>query len=138
MNLRSTPGVVANVEHPVGADGQLPDGEGVYNFSNVSMPDDSPHKPSWRHRTEFQLPTDYAGKVLWLHFDGVNYRANIWLNGVLVANATEVAGTFRRFEFDVTGIVVPDRGNYLAVEVFAPTTADLAFSFVDYNMEENK
>lgn len=130
MNLRSTPGIV---EYPIGADSALPDCGGVYNFSNVPMPDDSPYRSSWWYRTEFQLPSDWEGKFLWLHFDGINYRANIWLNTILVAASSEVAGTFRRFEFDITDIATPGGANCLAVEVLAPTPTDLALSFVDYN-----
>ena len=34
-----------------------------------------------------------------LHLDGINYEANIWLNGKLVARRDQVIGMFRRFEF---------------------------------------
>ncbi len=45
------------------------------------MPEDSPFKPSWWYRTEFAVPAGLAGRTLWLHFDGINYRANVWVNG---------------------------------------------------------
>src|SRR5258708_25602881 len=71
-------------------------------FANQPMPDDSPFRCSWWFRTEFQTPASLHDATTWLHFDGINYRANVWLNGQKIADAQETAGTFRRFEFDVS------------------------------------
>lgn len=87
MNLRSMPGV----SYPIGQ-----------NFSNVNMPADSPFRVSWWYRTEFTLPKVGKGQHLWLHFDGINYRANVWLNGRQIAKSDELVGTWRLFEFDIT------------------------------------
>jgi len=35
-----------------------------------------------------------AQKISWLDFLGINYRANVWLNGKKIADAKDVAGTF--------------------------------------------
>jgi len=56
------------------------------------MPEDSPFRPSWWYRTAFEIPTEYAGTKLVLHFDGINYQANIWLNGHQIADDDEVIG----------------------------------------------
>ncbi len=42
------------------------------------------------------------GKRLWLNFDAINYKANIWLNGKQIGSADQVAGMYRMFEFDIT------------------------------------
>jgi exo-1,4-beta-D-glucosaminidase len=118
MNLRAMPGC----SYPVGA-----------NFANLPMPDDSPFRNSWWYRTEFQLPAADAGRRLWLHFDGINYSANVWLNGHKLADANNVAGAFRRYEFDITDAALPGRTNALAVEVFPPKPDDLALTWVDWN-----
>ncbi len=118
MNLRKFPGV----SYPIGA-----------NFSNLTMPPDSPYLVSWWYRKSFVVPADYRGKALWLNFRGINYRANIWLNGKQIANSNEVAGAWRTYEFNVTGAAKPGAENALAVEVFAPTETDLAITFVDWN-----
>jgi len=60
------------------------------------MPADSPFAVPWWYRTEFEVPPDLTGRHLWLNFDGINYRANIWLNGHRVARADETAGAYRR------------------------------------------
>jgi len=66
------------------------------------------------------VPAEYAGKHLTLHFDGINYRANVWLNGKQIADSNTLVGMFRRFEFDVTGKVRAGAKNALAVEVTGP------------------
>jgi exo-1,4-beta-D-glucosaminidase len=118
MNLRSIPGT----SYPIGQ-----------NFSNLPMPPDSPFRVSWWYRTEFKLPADYQGKTLWLHLDGINFRANVWLNGHQIATSDQIAGAYRIFELDVTAAAKPGGTNALAVEVFPPQPNDLAITFVDWN-----
>src|SRR2546423_539377 len=102
-------------------------------FANQPMPEDSPFRCSWWYRTEFPLPADFSGKNAWLHLDGINYRANIWINGQKIADSTEVAGTFRIFEFDASKFLHPGKRNALALEVLAPQEHDLALTWVDWN-----
>jgi len=118
MNLRSIPGTTYGIG---------------LNFSNVAMPEGSPFARSWWYRTEFRIPADYKGKTIWLAFDGINFRANVWLNGQLVASADKMAGAWRLFEFDVTAAAKIDGANGLAIEVSPPRPHDLAITFVDWN-----
>jgi len=117
MNLRAIPGT----SYPIGR-----------VFSRLPMPADSPYRCSWWYRTEFTAP-GAKGRVFNLHFAGINYRANVWLNGRQVAGAAEVAGAYRTYEFDVSKTLRPGAVNALAVEVFAPTEKDLAVNWVDWN-----
>jgi exo-1,4-beta-D-glucosaminidase len=117
MNLRQYPGV----SYPIG-----------FNFSNIPMPPDSPYACSWWFRKEFTLPHEYAGKIVWLNFRGINYRANIFFNGKQIANSNEVAGAWRTYEFNVTS-AVKQGPNVIAVQVWAPTENSLAINFVDWN-----
>ncbi len=103
------------------------------NFSKVPMPPDSPFRVSWWYRRVFRIPPGMAGKVLWLHLNGVNYRANVWLNGQQVAGADEVAGEFRLYEFEITRHVHARGPNCLAIEVFPPEPDSLAITWVDWN-----
>ena len=116
-NLRQYPGV----NYPIG-----------FNFSNIPMPPDSPYAVSWWYRKEFTLPPAYAGKTVWLNFRGINYRANIFLNGKQIANSNDVAGAWRTYEFNIASSVKPGT-NVLAVQVWAPTENNLAITFVDWN-----
>ena len=88
---------------------------------------------SWWYRTEFELPQECENKTIWIHFDGVNYKANIWLNGQQIADTTEVQGTYRLFEFDITDYATFGGNNCMATEVFAPTDHDLGYTWVDWN-----
>jgi exo-1,4-beta-D-glucosaminidase len=117
MNLRRYPGL----SYPIGA-----------NFSNLPMPPDSPYAVSWWYRKEFTLPKDFAGKTVWLNFRGINYRGNIWLNGKQIANSDQVAGAWRTYEFNVTSAVKAG-ANVVAAQIWAPTDASLAITFVDWN-----
>jgi exo-1,4-beta-D-glucosaminidase len=80
----------------------------------------SPFRVPWWYRTTFRLPSTYRGRNLVLHFDGINYQANMWLNGRKIADADHVIGMFRRFEFDITQHVRFGEDNALAVETIAP------------------
>jgi exo-1,4-beta-D-glucosaminidase len=117
-NLRQFPGVT----YPIGG-----------NFSNIAMQPDSPYAVSWWYRKQFAAPASYAGKTVWLNFKGINYRANVWLNGKQIANSDDIGGAWRTYEFNITAAVKPGRENVLAVQVFAPTENDLAITFVDWN-----
>jgi exo-1,4-beta-D-glucosaminidase len=117
MNMRSIPGVSYNI-------GQ--------NFSNLPMPEDSPFRVPWWFRKEFQFEKK-PGEVAWLQFDGINFRANIWLNGKRLADSKQVAGAYRTYEFNVTDFLSQGQTNALAVEIFAPEPTDLAITWVDWN-----
>jgi exo-1,4-beta-D-glucosaminidase len=118
MNLRQFPGVT----YPIGG-----------NFSNIAMRPDSPYAVSWWYRKEFTVTAAFSGRTVWLNFKGINYRANVFLNGKQIANSDNTAGAWRTYEFNVTEAVKPGGDNVLAVQVFAPTENDLAITFVDWN-----
>ena len=86
---------------------------------------------SWWYRTTFSSHPSPLTPHLLLSFDGICYRANIWLNGHLVAGKDEVAGTYRQFTFDVTPYVREQ--NVLAVEVFRAQPGEPNIGFVDWN-----
>jgi len=118
VNLRNFPGET----YPVGK-----------NFANLPMPADSPYACGWWYRKEFTIPAADRGRTLWLHFGGINYRADIWLNGKKIADKADVAGAYRTYDFDITANAVAGKPNVLAVETFAPTEKDLGINWVDWN-----
>lgn len=77
MNMRKLPGG----DYKIGA-----------TFSRLPMPEDSPYRCAWWYRKQVQIPAASRGKITWLHFGGINYRANVWVNGQLVANDQQIAG----------------------------------------------
>ncbi|HET6933100.1 MAG TPA: beta galactosidase jelly roll domain-containing protein [Candidatus Acidoferrum sp.] len=129
------------------ADKTLPDpnyGENLKSFpggfndnkhqaANLDMPAGSPFRCSHWFRTEFAAPAAYANRAVWLHFLGINYRANIWLNGKQLADRSEVAGAYRAYEFSIGSLLHREGKNALAVEIFAPEKNDLGLTWVDWN-----
>ncbi len=118
MNLRMVPGC----NYPIGT-----------NFSNRPMPPDSPFAVSWWYRKTFSLPAEFNGSNIWLHFDGINFRANVWLNGQQIASSENIAGTFRVHELNITKAARIGSLNTLAVEVFPALPDDLGWTWVDWN-----
>ena len=116
MNLKSLPGM-----------NYSPDSF----FAKQSMPGGSPFRCSWWFRSEFRAAG--GGQRKWLHFDGINYRANIWLNGRKIGDSKDIAGMMRAFEFDVSDMLAERKPNVLAVEVYAPDKTDLGMTWVDWN-----
>jgi exo-1,4-beta-D-glucosaminidase len=102
-------------------------------FALQDMPEGSPFRCSWWWRTEFAVKPPFSSEHFWLHFPGINYRANVWVNGKKIADAKDVAGTFRIFEFDVTSALNANGQNAVALEIFAPEKNDLGITWVDWN-----
>jgi exo-1,4-beta-D-glucosaminidase len=118
-NLRKIPGT----SYPIG-----------HNFSNLPMPADSPYACGWWYRLEFAAPVLPAkDHRLWLHFGGINYRGEVWVNGHRIADSSSVAGAYRTYDFDVTDAALPGKSNVLAVKITAPTEKDLGINWVDWN-----
>jgi exo-1,4-beta-D-glucosaminidase len=110
--------------------------DGVYSDSfvgkNLVGIQKEPFQGSWWYRTEFNSGKTRDGVYTRLQFDGLNYRANIWLNGRQIAGKDAVFGVWRVFDFDVTP-ALKDGVNALAVEVFPPEPLDFAMGFADWN-----
>ncbi|MFH1716344.1 MAG: glycoside hydrolase family 2 TIM barrel-domain containing protein [Planctomycetota bacterium] len=109
--------------------GEYPDPYFGANLKNIPR---GRFKQPWWYRKAFELTNvDLNGDLL-LEFDGINYAANIWLNGEQLADAVRVRGAFRRFQFDISRLV--RKGcNVLALEVVPPRPGDFSTGFVDWN-----
>ena len=117
MNMRQIPGE----SYPVGK-----------NFIRMPMPPDSPYRCGWWYRTEFKAPAAAAGgSRFFLHFDGINYSADVWVNGKKIAGAKQLVGTYRIYDLDVTKELVAGKTNVLAVETFAPDEHGLGVNWMD-------
>jgi exo-1,4-beta-D-glucosaminidase len=118
-NLRKIPGTT----YPVG-----------HNFSNIAMSPDSPYACAWWYRKQFDAPALFSkDNRLWLHFGGINYRGELWINGKRVADSTQIAGAYRTYDFDITDDITPGKPNVIAVKTTAPTEKDLGINWVDWN-----
>jgi len=66
-------------------------------------------------RTEFTVPKFFKGKIVWLQLDGINYRAEVWVNGNLLST---IKGMFMQDYIDVTDFVKIGGDNALAIKVY--------------------
>ena len=107
-------------------------GPRAQNFSNFPMREDAPFAVPWWFCKEFQL-SGTEGPVLRLRFDGINYRANAWLNGQRIGDSQELQGTYCVHELEVSRALNRRGRNALALEVYPPTPADLGNTWVDWN-----
>ena len=75
------------------------------------IPESLVHTSYW-YRTVVRIPGAYTNRHVWLNFDGINYSAEVWVNGTQVGT---MRGAFVRGIFDVTAQVKP--GQLAAVAV---------------------
>ena len=91
--------------------GALPDPN--YSDNQLQISDSFFHADFW-YRNEFDTPSSYSGKRVWLNFDGVNWKADVYLNG---ASLGRIEGAFTRARFDVTDLLAQGQKNALAVRI---------------------
>ncbi|MCP4725952.1 MAG: DUF4981 domain-containing protein, partial [bacterium] len=96
-------------------------GYGIPIYSNVRypFPADPPHiphdnNPVGSYRTEFDVPQDWDGRRIFLHFDGVESAFYLWINGEKVGYSQ---GSRTPAEFDITSYIRNGK-NILAAEVY--------------------
>ena len=114
--------------------GAIPDP--FYDTINMDISDTFFTTDYW-YRDSFVVPAAQEGKDVWLNFDAINYRADIFFNGQYLPNNTNperaksIEGGFIRGKFDVTDYVNYGGENYLAVFIqmndtpWCYTTGDL-------------
>lgn len=82
-----------------------------YGDQNSQISEDFFTRNDFWYRTSFDLPRSFTGRRVWLNFDGINWKADVYLNGGAVGH---IDGVFVRSRFDVTSLVRAG-GNRLAV-----------------------
>ena len=75
--------------------------EPLYGENMRAIPE-SLNKTSYWYRTTVTVPAAYKGRHIWLHFGGINYSAQIWVNG---HDAGKMRGAFIRGDFDISEFV---------------------------------
>src|SRR2546423_3485688 len=106
------------------------------NFANVAWPSGSPYSVHWWFLNQFTIPSTLAGQRIYLHFDGINYRANLWVNGTQIASNTQMVGTYVRYEYDITNVAVIGGNNAVALQITGPngSNQELAITYVDWQL----
>ena len=110
--------------------------DGVYTNiffgTNLATISRAPFAGPWWFRNEFSLSSDQAAANADLIFEGINYRANVWLNGKQIAATNDIFGAFKTFKLNASGKLKSGK-NVLAVEIFPPQPGDFTMGFVDWN-----
>ncbi len=106
--VATVPGTVLTSYLNVGA---IPDPNFGENQLHIS---DSFFYSDFWYRTEFTAPAAHAKQTAWLNFDGVNWKAEVYLNGEKLGR---IEGGFMRGRFDVTGKLFAGKSNALAVRI---------------------
>jgi hypothetical protein len=91
-----------------------------YNLEQFSHLPNNPNpwkKPYW-YRTSFNVPVADRNRCFQLIFKGLNYRAEVWLNGKQIADSAQMAGMFAQYSLDVSDQIKAGAGNILAVKIF--------------------
>jgi hypothetical protein len=96
------------------AAGVYPDPD--YGLNNLDIPELLNRQDYW-YRAAFAAPKETADHHLRLVFDGINYQAQIWLNGQRLG---DMKGAFIRGVFDVTGKLNRNGENVVAIRVTPP------------------
>lgn len=95
--------------------------QGVYpdpyfGLNNLHIPD-SLCREDWWYRTSFTIPANYQNEDAFLNFEGINYAAEIWLNGKRIGN---IKGAFKHGVFNISGFINKNGINVLAVHIIPP------------------
>jgi hypothetical protein len=75
------------------------------------IPESLVHTSYW-YRTLVKIPSEYKNHHVWLNFDGINYSAAVWVNGIQVGS---IKGAFIRGNFDISPLVQVGKKAVIAV-----------------------
>ena len=89
-------------------------------------------KQPWWFRTTFTLSATDVKKKVSLHFNGVNYRADLWVNGKKVVGNETFAGTFRMFTYTINDFI-KEGDNTLALKLVQYANGEYSVGFCDWN-----
>jgi hypothetical protein len=105
------------------------------NFSdNQMMVSDTFFQADFWYRNEFTAPPAFSGKKVWLNFDGINWKAEVYLNGEKLGR---IEGAFIRGRFDVTAKLLVGRKNALAVRILKTATPGAIKEATILNTDKN-
>jgi hypothetical protein len=76
------------------------------------------HEPRMWYRRTFEVPADWKGRHVLLHFDAVDWESTVYLNGKKLAVHR---GGYDAFGFDITGFLKEGGPQELVLGVFDPT-----------------
>jgi hypothetical protein len=85
-----------------------------YSDNQLQISDSYFYSNFW-YRDEFTIPQSFKGKKIFLNFKGINWKADVFINGKKLG---QIAGAFTRTKYDVTDYILPGKKNAIAVYIF--------------------
>ncbi len=104
----------------------------LFMGKNIEEIDTKQFEVPWWYRKDFEIKNVDASTTYRLYFEGLNYKANIWVNGQLVADANTIEGAFGMWDLNISKAVQKGK-NAVAIEIIPPVKGDLTIGFVDWN-----
>lgn len=99
---------------------------------NMLKVDTTQFRQPWWFRTTFNLTDQDLGKDISLRFNGINYRADLWVNGRKVAGMETFAGTYRMFSFNINKYIRKGK-NVVALKMKPFVNGEYSVGFCDWN-----
>jgi beta-galactosidase/beta-glucuronidase len=111
--------------------GALPDPN--YGDNQLMISESFFNSDFW-YRDEFDLPADFKGERMFLNFDGINWKADVFVNGTKLGN---IDGAFIRGKFDVTEFIKPGQKNAIAVLIRKNDNIGVIKEATQFNHDKN-
>ncbi len=99
---------------------------------NMKNMDPAQFQKPWWYRTSFEITGDDLNRNVSLRFNGINYRADLWVNGKKVAGNDEFAGSFRMFTYNINPYIQEGK-NTLALKITQYADGEYLLGFCDWN-----
>ena len=106
--------------------------EDPYFGINMQKTETGQFKQPWWYRKSFDLSASDLKKKISLRFNGINYRADLFVNGKKVAGNDSFAGAFRMFTFDISKFALEGK-NTVALKILQFADGEYSIGFVDWN-----
>ncbi len=106
--------------------------EDPYFGINMQNMDPAQFRQPWWYRKSFDLTAADLKKKVSLRFNGINYRADLYVNGNKVAGKDSFAGAYRMFTFDISKYVMEGK-NTVALKILQHADGEYSIGFVDWN-----
>ena len=99
---------------------------------NMKKMDPAQFQKPWWYRTSFNISADDLKKNVSLRFNGICYRADLWVNGKKVIGMDKFAGTYRIFAFNISPYIKEGK-NTMALKVKQFADGEYSLGFCDWN-----
>jgi len=108
--------------------------EDLYFNMGLKKTDKTPFKQPWWYRKELTISKSEIKLNHQLILEGINYKADLWINGEKISKSNQIEGAFGIYQFNISPFLTPGK-NIIALKVSPPQKGDLTLGFVDWNPE---